>query len=57
MASHAHEYDCIVCGAHFENGEDLERHNKAEHLRNAKGMEVPRQDDGRPNRDREDDRT
>jgi hypothetical protein len=40
--THTHAYDCIVCGAHFDNGEDLDRHNQREHIRNAKGMEVPR---------------
>jgi hypothetical protein len=38
----SHEYDCIVCGAHFENGDDLDRHNHEAHIRTAKGMEVPR---------------
>jgi len=39
---HTHEYDCIVCGAHFEDSRSLDAHNRAEHLRNAQGTEVPR---------------
>ena len=42
---HTHEYDCIVCGAHFDDSETLDRHNREKHLKNAAGMEVPR----RPN--------
>ncbi|HMC55942.1 MAG TPA: hypothetical protein VKH19_12255 [Gemmatimonadaceae bacterium] len=37
-----HEYDCIVCGAHFDNSKDLSRHNEESHLKNAQGMEKPR---------------
>jgi hypothetical protein len=51
--THTHEYDCIVCGAHFDNGDDLDRHNHAEHIRNAVGMEVPRD----PSHKRDDDRS
>jgi len=40
--AHTHEYDCIVCGAHFDNSRDLDKHNRSEHLKNATGMEVPR---------------
>jgi hypothetical protein len=43
----AHEYDCIVCGAHFDNSQDLSRHNEQVHLKNAQGMERPREDDDR----------
>lgn len=43
-ANHTHEYDCIVCGAHFDSSKDLTAHNEKEHLRNAQGMERPRQD-------------
>jgi hypothetical protein len=28
---HTHEYDCIVCGAHFDSQDDLGRHDRAEH--------------------------
>ena len=41
--THTHEYDCIVCGAHFESSKDLSRHNEAAHLANATGMERPRE--------------
>ena len=42
--AHTHEYDCIVCGAHFDDSKTLARHNEAAHLRNATGMERPRKD-------------
>jgi len=45
--AHAHEYDCIVCGAHFDNSKDLLKHNEEAHLKNAQGMERPREDNGR----------
>jgi hypothetical protein len=28
---HTHEYDCVVCGAHFDNEKDLQRHDQAQH--------------------------
>ena len=40
--THTHEYDCIVCGAHFDDSKSLDKHNREAHLRNAQGMEVPR---------------
>lgn len=39
---HTHEYDCIVCGAHFEDSKSLARHNEEKHLKHATGMERPR---------------
>ena len=39
-----HEYDCIVCGAHFESSRDLSQHNDEAHIKNATGMERPRSD-------------
>lgn len=42
--AHTHEYDCIVCGAHFDSQQDLSRHNNQQHLKNASGMERPRED-------------
>jgi hypothetical protein len=42
--AHTHEYDCIVCGAHFDSPEDLSKHNEAQHISRATGMERPRQD-------------
>lgn len=45
--AHTHEYDCIVCGAHFDSSKDLQRHNQEEHLRKATGMEKPRRDAGK----------
>ena len=41
--AHTHEYDCIVCGAHFDSSEDLAKHNEAQHISQATGMERPRQ--------------
>ena len=29
--AHTHEYDCIVCGAHFESQDDLFQHDRANH--------------------------
>lgn len=40
--AHTHEYDCIVCGAHFDDSKTLARHNEEAHLRTATGMERPR---------------
>ncbi len=28
---HTHEFDCIVCGAHFDSQEDLARHDREQH--------------------------
>lgn len=44
MTEHTHEYDCIVCGEHFDSQDDLVRHNEMEHIANATGMERPRTD-------------
>jgi len=41
---HTHEYDCIVCGAHFDSQQDLAEHNEDAHIKNATGMERPRED-------------
>lgn len=40
--AHTHEYDCIVCGAHFDSSKDVARHNEEVHLKTAQGMERPR---------------
>jgi hypothetical protein len=45
---HTHEYDCIVCGAHFDSTKDLSEHNQREHIRKATGMERPRDPNARP---------
>jgi len=29
--THTHEYDCVVCGAHFDNEKDLQRHDRDQH--------------------------
>ena len=29
--AHTHEYDCIVCGAHFDDEKTLQRHNQEKH--------------------------
>jgi hypothetical protein len=42
--SHTHEYDCIVCGEHFDDSQTLARHNERAHLATATGMERPRHD-------------
>jgi hypothetical protein len=52
--AHTHEYDCIVCGAHFDSQKDLHVHNQDKHVRTASGMEKPRaQADGSPDDKRE----
>ncbi len=53
--AHTHEFDCIVCGAHFDSSKDLSRHNEREHLRSATGTERPR-DPNAQRRDEEIDR-
>ena len=55
---HTHEYDCIVCGAHFDDQQKLAQHNEREHISKATGMERPRQDsrDEIPENDRLDPR-
>jgi hypothetical protein len=30
--AHTHEYDCIVCGAHFDSEKDLQAHNQEAHV-------------------------
>ena len=44
MTDHTHEYDCIVCGAHFDDQNTLADHNEREHISKATGMERPRED-------------
>ena len=29
--AHTHEYDCIVCGAHFDDERSLQSHNQESH--------------------------
>jgi hypothetical protein len=29
--AHTHEYDCVVCGAHFDSEKDLQHHDQATH--------------------------
>ena len=31
MSEHTHEFDCIVCGAHFDSQEELHRHDMQKH--------------------------
>ena len=42
--AHTHEYDCIVCGAHFDSSKDVAAHNEEVHMKTATGMERPRTD-------------
>ena len=48
--AHTHEYDCIVCGAHLDTSEQLAKHNQEQHLKNATGMEKPRQSSDKPDK-------
>jgi hypothetical protein len=29
--AHTHEFDCVVCGAHFDDEKVLQAHNQAQH--------------------------
>ena len=29
--AHTHEFDCVVCGAHFDDEKTLQRHNEEAH--------------------------
>jgi hypothetical protein len=29
--THTHEFDCIICGAHFDSEQDLARHDREQH--------------------------
>jgi hypothetical protein len=29
--AHTHEFDCVVCGAHFDDEKALQRHNQDKH--------------------------
>jgi hypothetical protein len=49
--AHTHEYDCIVCGAHFDSSKDLHRHNQDQHVKTATGMEKPRDPRSHPEAD------
>ena len=31
--AHTHEFDCAQCGAHFDDKDHLDRHNKDKHPR------------------------
>jgi hypothetical protein len=42
--AHTHEYDCVVCGAHFDSSKDVARHHEEAHMKDATGMERPRTD-------------
>lgn len=30
--AYTHEYDCVVCGAHFDSQDELARHDRANHV-------------------------
>lgn len=42
--AHTHEYDCTVCGAHFDSSKDVARHTEEAHPKNATSIERPRAD-------------
>jgi hypothetical protein len=29
--AHTHEFDCVVCGAHFDSEKELQHHNEENH--------------------------
>ena len=35
--AHTHEFDCIVCGAHFDDEKTLQRHNEEKLTPSARG--------------------
>jgi hypothetical protein len=54
---HTHEFDCVVCGAHFDSQQDLHKHDRAEHApKQAIDVRAPAEPMGneRPRRDRND---
>ena len=57
---HTHEYDCVVCGAHFDSQDDLARHDRKEHTpREAIDVRAPAEPIGNEHprqRDRQDDK-
>jgi hypothetical protein len=30
--AHTHEFDCVVCGAHFDDEKTLQQHNREKHV-------------------------
>ena len=56
--AHTHEFDCIVCGAHFDDEKTLQSHNQEKHAPNLAidtrapaepmGTERPRQKQDHP---------
>lgn len=40
--AHTHEFDCAVCGSHFDSKHDLARHHEKAHQQSATGTGVPR---------------
>jgi len=58
--AHTHEYDCVVCGAHFDSQDDLAAHDRQTHApREAIDIHAPAEPMGneRPRqRNREDDK-
>ena len=58
--AHTHEYDCVVCGAHFDSQDDLAKHDREAHApREAIDIHAPAEPMGneRPRRHDPDDRT
>lgn len=59
LMAHTHEYDCVVCGAHFDSQEDLAKHDQENHApREAIDIHKPAEPIGneRPRRHDPDDR-
>jgi len=58
--THTHEYDCVVCGAHFHSQDDLARHDRETHApREAIDIRAPAEPIGNEHprqRDRQDDK-
>ena len=39
--AHTHEFDCVVCGAHFDDERDLQRHNEEKHVPKVASSRAP----------------
>jgi hypothetical protein len=53
--AHTHEFDCRQCGAHLDSREELEKHNRENHTRQAKaGGDATERDTTRSDRGQND---
>ena len=52
--AHTHEFDCVVCGAHFDDEKTLQRHNQEKHTPQVADSRAPAEPIGneRPRHDK-----